>query len=46
MFAGGTDGPTSAEDVAAAHAATVGAAGALPDRVMSTLWPHVFGASR
>ncbi len=44
MFAGGTAGPTSAEDVAAAHAATVGAAGALPDRVMSTLWPHVFGA--
>jgi fatty acid synthase len=42
MFAGGTEGPTSAADVAAAHAATVGAAGALPDRVMSALWPHVF----
>ena len=42
MFAGGTGGPTSQRDVAAAHAATVGAAGALPDRVMSVLWPHVF----
>lgn len=42
MFAGGTDGPTSTEDVAAAHAATVGAAGSLPDRVMSRVWPHVF----
>ena len=42
MFAGGTDGPTAADDVAAAHAATVGAAGALPDRVMSRLWPQVF----
>ena len=42
MFAGGTEGPTSVQDVAAAHAATVGAAGALPDRVMSALWPHVF----
>ncbi len=42
MFAAGTEGPTSVEDVAAAHAATVGAAGALPDRVMSALWPHVF----
>ncbi|MCU0263725.1 MAG: DUF1729 domain-containing protein [Candidatus Nanopelagicales bacterium] len=42
MFAGGTEGPTSPAEVAAAHAATVGAAGALPDRVMSSLWPHVF----
>jgi fatty acid synthase len=42
MFAGGTGGPTSAADVAAAHAATVGSAGALPDRVMSALWPAVF----
>jgi hypothetical protein len=39
---GGTEGPTSPAEVAAAHAATVGAAGALPDRVMSSLWPHVF----
>ena len=44
MFAGGTGGPTSEPDLAIAHAATVGAAGALPDRVMSTLWPSVFGA--
>ncbi len=44
MFSGGTAGPTSVPDVAAAHSATVGAAGALPDRVMSTLWPHVFSA--
>ncbi len=42
MFAGGTEGPTAVQDVAAAHAATVGAAGALPDRVMSRLWPQVF----
>ena len=42
MFAGGTEGPTSVQDVAAAHAATVGAAGDLPDRMMSALWPHVF----
>ncbi|HYN57887.1 MAG TPA: fatty acid synthase subunit beta domain-containing protein [Motilibacterales bacterium] len=42
MFAGGTGGPMSASEVAAAHAATVGAAGALPDRVMSAIWPAVF----
>ncbi len=42
MFAGGTEGPTSVQDVSAAHAATVGAAAALPDRVMSVLWPRVF----
>ncbi|MGB7982097.1 MAG: fatty acid synthase subunit beta domain-containing protein, partial [Candidatus Nanopelagicales bacterium] len=44
MFAGGTDSPTDQRELAAAHAATVGAAGPLPDRVMATLWPHVFAA--
>ncbi len=44
MFASGTAGPLTATEVAAAHAATVGAAGALPDRVMASLWPPVFAA--
>ncbi len=44
MFADGTDGPTSRHEVTAAHSATVGAAAALPDRVMSVVWPGVFGS--
>jgi fatty acid synthase len=47
MFAAGTEapaGPNAAEQAAAAHAATVGSADALPDRVMSALWPEIFGA--
>ena len=42
MFAAGTDGPVDPAALAAAHAATVGAALSLPDRVMSSLWPAVF----
>lgn len=44
MFANGTGSPTDPQALAAGHAATVGAANALPDRVMATLWPPVFAA--
>jgi fatty acid synthase len=44
MFTGGTAAPSAPSALAAAHAGTVGAATALPDRLMSTLWPSIFGA--
>ncbi|HEX6888530.1 MAG TPA: fatty acid synthase subunit beta domain-containing protein, partial [Candidatus Nanopelagicales bacterium] len=44
MFAGGTDAPTDPGTLASAHAATVGAAAPLPDRVMTALWPRTFAA--
>lgn len=44
MFAAGTDVPADPAAITASHSATVGATAALPDAVMTLLWPQVFGA--